>query len=94
MSDDDDQIGIIAGQQRWRWVETTGGLPLHRLSRTARHRPPLTASVLTSANGSSSGLRRGLAEGLVPRADEQAADMAAVINLARAVAVVWLLLVR
>jgi len=28
------------------------------------------------------------AEGLVPRAKEQAADMAAVINLARAVAVV------
>ena len=52
MSDDDDQIGIIAVQQRWRWVETTGGLPLHTLSRTARHRPPLTASVLTSANGS------------------------------------------
>lgn len=29
---------------------------------------------------------------LVPRANEQAADTAAVINLARAVAVVWLLL--
>jgi hypothetical protein len=39
-------------------------------------------------------LRRVLAEGLVPRANEQAADMAAVINLARAVAVVWLLLLR
>ena len=39
-------------------------------------------------------LRRVLAEGLIPRANEQAADMAAVINLARAVAVVWLLLLR
>ena len=39
-------------------------------------------------------LRRVLAEGLVPRANEQAADMAAVINLARAVAVAWLLLLR
>jgi hypothetical protein len=39
-------------------------------------------------------LRRVLAEGLVPRANEQAADMATVINLARAVAVVWLLLLR
>ena len=39
-------------------------------------------------------LRRVLAEGLVPRANEQAADMAAVINLACAVAVVWLLLLR
>lgn len=37
-------------------------------------------------------LCRVLAEALVPRANEQAADMAAVINLARAVAVVWLLL--
>jgi hypothetical protein len=40
------------------------------------------------------GLPRVLAEGLVPRANEQAAEMAAVINLARAVAVVWLLLLR
>jgi hypothetical protein len=39
-------------------------------------------------------LRRVLAEGLVSRAKEQAADMAAVINLARAVAAVWLLLLR
>lgn len=37
-------------------------------------------------------LCRVLAEALVPRANEQAADMAAVINLARAVAVVWRLL--
>jgi hypothetical protein len=40
------------------------------------------------------GLRRVLAEGLVPRANEQAAEMAAVIHLARAVAVVRLLLLR
>ena len=39
-------------------------------------------------------LGRVLAEGLVPRANEQATDMAAVINVARAVAVVWLLLLR
>jgi hypothetical protein len=37
---------------------------------------------------------RVLAEDLVPRANGQAADMAAVINLAYAVAVVWLLLLR
>jgi hypothetical protein len=39
-------------------------------------------------------LRRVVAEGLVARANEQATDMAAVINLVRAVAVVWLLLLR
>ena len=32
--------------------------------------------------------------GLIPRANEQAADTAAVINLPRAMAVVWLLLLR
>ncbi len=35
---------------------------------------------------------RVLAVASIPRASEQAADVAAVINLARAVAVVWLLL--
>jgi hypothetical protein len=35
-----------------------------------------------------------LAEGLAPRANGQAADVVAVINLARAVPVVWLLLLR
>jgi hypothetical protein len=39
-------------------------------------------------------LRRVVAEGLVPRANEQAAQMAAIINLARAVAVVGLLVLR